>query len=328
MAMISETNRIINSTKTKPITDVTKLDPNKEYDLTEEGYVEYKDPTKEKWYTASEAAKEAGVSSINIRCAIYSGRLLATQIPDSSRYGFHYMIRETDLIEWMEDKSAVRNPKAHEEYNRKTLERTKSESNQEYIPVDENGVQFMPVHKAAERIGRSSSFIRNAINNGELKATKGFINSHHAMFISEADLMEFVSKSEKLIKSMKRVKALTDAEEAPRTIMYDPISGQQFITNEEAIKEANKEIAAQFELERERHYAQSLKDAHEIDPKMAVKLDVLMAHIQALIDNSYKKGFEDGKLSVEFDKSDEYGRGVEEGKKQAKEELLAKLAED
>lgn len=309
MAMISETNRIINSTKTKPITDVTKLDPNKEYDITAEGYVEHKDPLKEKWYTASEASKEAGVSSINIRCAIYSGRLLATQIPDSSRYGFHYMIRETDLIEWMEDKSAVRNPKAHEEYNRKTLERIKSEPNKEYIPVDENGVQFMPVHKAAERIGRSGSFIRNAINNGELKATKGFIHSHHAMFISESDLMEFVSKSEKLVKSMKRVKALTDAEE-------------------EGIKEANKEIAAKMEMESDRHYASSIKDIHPINDKLSVKVDVLMAHIQALVDNAYKMGFEDGKLSVEHDISDEYRKGFEEGKKQAKDELLAKLAED
>ncbi len=58
---------------------------------------------------------------------------------------------------------------------------------------------------------------------------------------------------------------------------------------------------------------------------MAVKLDVLMAHIQALIDNSYKKGFEDGKLSIEQDISDEYRKGFEEGKKQAKDELLAML---
>lgn len=289
MAMISETNRIINSTKTKPITDVTKLDPKKEYELTADGYVERKDPLKEKWYTSSEAAKEAGVSSINIRCAIYSGRLLATQTPDSSRYGFHYLIRETDLIEWLENKSEVRNQKAREEYNRKTLERVKSESKQDYIPVDENGVQFMLVREAAERIGRSRQFLMNAINNGELKTTQGFIHSHHAQFISEADLMEFVSKSEKLTKSMKRVKALTDAKE------IDKINSEK--------------TAATLEI-----------------PKSEdVKLEVLIAHIKALLDNTYQKGFEDGKLSIEHDISDEYRKGFEEGKKQAKDELLAVL---
>lgn len=309
MATIQETNRIINS-RSKAITDINKLDPNKTYDVTADGYVERKDPLKEKWYKVGEAAKESGASQISIRTAIYSGRLIATQIHDSSRYGHHYLIRETDLIEWMENKSEVRNPKAHEEYNRKTLERVKSEAKPDYIPVDEDGVQCMPVHKAAERIGRSGSFIRNAINRGELKTTKGFIGGHHAQFISEADLMEFVSKSEKLIKSMKRVKVLNDAETATVDLNKgisgtDTTSGHRVELDAEEIK--NIAVA-------------------EIEKRLeGTTLYSIFSEVKHLIKKAYDLGVSDAKLSFEQDISDEYRKGFEEGKKQAKDELLAML---
>lgn len=59
---------------------------------------------KEKWYTVKEACKEAGVSGNTISNAIREGKLVASQISDSSRYGFHYMISETALLEWVEDR--------------------------------------------------------------------------------------------------------------------------------------------------------------------------------------------------------------------------------
>lgn len=121
MAMIQDTNRLIISTTTKPITDVAKLDPNKTYDLTEEGYVEHKDPTKEKWYTVKQAAKELRIPGTNVRMLIYRGVLDAKEIPGHSCTGYIWMISETALTEYLEDPKKVRNPKAREEYNKRQL---------------------------------------------------------------------------------------------------------------------------------------------------------------------------------------------------------------
>lgn len=62
----------------------------------------------EKWYDLKKASKEAGVSTQTIYSAIRAGKLVARQISDSSRFGFHYMIGESALLEWVEDRKTVK----------------------------------------------------------------------------------------------------------------------------------------------------------------------------------------------------------------------------
>ncbi len=75
---------------------------------------------KEKWYTAKEAGEVAGVQASTLTTAIRHGKLVAKQISDSSRYGFHYMISESALIDWVEDRKSRKAdalPKSLEEYS-------------------------------------------------------------------------------------------------------------------------------------------------------------------------------------------------------------------
>lgn len=65
---------------------------------------------KEKWYTIPQAVREAGISNATLYAAIRQGKLRASQISDSSRHGYHYMISESALLEWVEDRKTV---KAH-----------------------------------------------------------------------------------------------------------------------------------------------------------------------------------------------------------------------
>lgn len=64
--------------------------------------------TKEKWFKSVEAANYAGVSLATIHKAIREGKLVASQISDSSKHGFHYMITESALYEWVEDRKTVK----------------------------------------------------------------------------------------------------------------------------------------------------------------------------------------------------------------------------
>lgn len=63
---------------------------------------------KERWFKTDEAAKYAGVSLATISKAVREGKLVASQISDSSRHGFHYMITESALFEWVEDRKTVK----------------------------------------------------------------------------------------------------------------------------------------------------------------------------------------------------------------------------
>ena len=56
-----------------------------------------------KWYTIKEAAKEAGVPYGKIRAAVSMGTILSKKISDSSRYGYHYLIADHDLLSWVEN---------------------------------------------------------------------------------------------------------------------------------------------------------------------------------------------------------------------------------
>ena len=91
-------------------TDIRELDTNKNYDFDPitKTWVEQKvvDPMKEPYYTVEEASKEARVKPATIRRAIQKGTLKAIQISDSSRWGFHYMVKESELISWLDDPTA------------------------------------------------------------------------------------------------------------------------------------------------------------------------------------------------------------------------------
>ena len=62
----------------------------------------------EKRFKAKEAAKYAGVSLATISKAIREGKLVASQISDSSKWGYHYRITESALYEWVEDRKTVK----------------------------------------------------------------------------------------------------------------------------------------------------------------------------------------------------------------------------
>lgn len=70
--------------------------------------MEEKNVLKEKWFTVKEASHEAGVSGDTINNAIKEGKLVARQMSDSSRWGFHYLISESELLTWVEDRKTVK----------------------------------------------------------------------------------------------------------------------------------------------------------------------------------------------------------------------------
>lgn len=64
---------------------------------------------KEKWYTLTEASDVAGVPNKVLLRAVKNGTLVASQITGGSgRYGFHYMVSESALLEWVENRDTVK----------------------------------------------------------------------------------------------------------------------------------------------------------------------------------------------------------------------------
>lgn len=90
------------------------------------------DITKEKWFTVKQAVAEAGVSNFTICSAIREGKLVAKQIPDSSRYGYHYLISESALLAWVDDRKTV---KAHAVATAKTASEMNAADIAEWITL-------------------------------------------------------------------------------------------------------------------------------------------------------------------------------------------------
>lgn len=65
------------------------------------------DELKEKWYSVQQAADEARVNRQTITNAIDSGRLVASEIGENG-HGRMFRIRETDLIEWIENRKTIK----------------------------------------------------------------------------------------------------------------------------------------------------------------------------------------------------------------------------
>ncbi len=63
----------------------------------------------EKYLRLNIAAQTAGVSEATLRNAISKGRLRASAVPGKTR-GHTYLITETDLLEWVEDRKTVKVP--------------------------------------------------------------------------------------------------------------------------------------------------------------------------------------------------------------------------
>lgn len=64
----------------------------------------------EKWFNLQEATQVSGVSYAVLNKALREGKLVGKQISDSSRYGYHWLVSETALLQWVEDRKTV---KAH-----------------------------------------------------------------------------------------------------------------------------------------------------------------------------------------------------------------------
>lgn len=64
---------------------------------------------KEKWFTLAEAEQYAGVSRKTLSMHINKGTLQASQIPDGGgRWGYHYMVSESALLEWVENRHTIK----------------------------------------------------------------------------------------------------------------------------------------------------------------------------------------------------------------------------
>ena len=275
------------------IKDAAKLDPNKNYTLTAEGFVEDKtiDPGKEKWYKVPEAAKELGKSTAVISSAIKRGTLIAKEIPGKSKTGYIYMISETALAEYLEDPSVIRDPEKNQKARNEWVSWKKRRTgNTGKPPVDENGNPMLSIDDIHERTGRGFTAIRNAITKGFLVADKYLCGRAHKWFASEEDVKAWVENLER----NERVAA-----EKKET----PVEKKE----EVVVKSSGRYIP---------------NDLNNIQLAIA---ELMVKAREEAYDEAYKKGFEDGKLWSEHDASDEYRKGYEQGKKEAKEELLAVL---
>lgn len=79
----------------------------------------------EKYYTTKQAAEECGVSLNTIKRAIKNEELKANTVPGMGKYGWKYMISETDLFEWIEhghEQTARQSQIIKQKYNEMTVE--------------------------------------------------------------------------------------------------------------------------------------------------------------------------------------------------------------
>lgn len=122
-------------------TDLKDLNPNDNYiwDPDKNDWVSDNGIStgKEKWYNLEDAADKAGTKVSILRSAISRGSLIGSTIQKGS-YGYRWMVSESNLKDWMEDPSVVRDPKKREAYNERQAEnmRKKRGSSQAAVPKD------------------------------------------------------------------------------------------------------------------------------------------------------------------------------------------------
>ena len=79
----------------------------------------------EKFYSTKQAAEECGVSLNTIKRAIKNEELKANTVPGMGKYGWKYMISETDLFEWIEhghERTAKQSKIVKQKYSEMTVE--------------------------------------------------------------------------------------------------------------------------------------------------------------------------------------------------------------
>ena len=89
-----------------------------------------------KYFTTKEAAKEAGVPIGKIRSAVSRGKLFAKQIPDSSKWGHHYLIPDYELLSWVEDPKKDRCEPPSDFYKNRKKKKAPTSSNIEDLIKD------------------------------------------------------------------------------------------------------------------------------------------------------------------------------------------------
>ena len=162
-----------------------------------------------------------------------------------------------------------------------------------FKPAEEQ--KWLKPAAAAKEAGCAYTRIIYAIQRGYLKASVVASDGRKNFYrINEYDLIDYI--------------------ENPSTVKCDPIKGTYY--GDKQIKESKKE---------------KITDISSVATKIQAIIDEEIAKVkqqyETKLKEEYNKGFEDGKLSVEHDDDAAYRRGLEEGKKQAKDNLLTLIKE-
>ena len=105
----------------------------------------------EKYFKLKTAAAEAGVTEATLRYAIVHGTLVASSVP-GAKGGYTYMIKESDLLAWVDDRKTVKVEKAEVTLSLKhaTVEQLAEEIHRRIKDSYDEGVRVGAKQKAAE----------------------------------------------------------------------------------------------------------------------------------------------------------------------------------
>ncbi len=105
----------------------------------------------EKYFKLKAAAAQAGVTESVLRYAIVHGTLIASTVP-GAKGGYTYLIKESDLLEWVVDRKTVRVDKAEVSLSLKhaTVEQLAEEIHRRIKDSYDEGVKAGAKQKASE----------------------------------------------------------------------------------------------------------------------------------------------------------------------------------
>ena len=124
-----------------------------------------------KYFTTKEAAKEAGINVQKIRSAICRGKLIAKQIPDSSHWGYHYLIPDYELLSWVEDPRKSRCEPPSNFYKNQKKKKAPTSSNIEDLIKDLVSKIEEHVYSDAFAKGQEAGY-EKGYKDGKLEAAK------------------------------------------------------------------------------------------------------------------------------------------------------------
>lgn len=274
-----------------------------------------KDPSKKKWYNLKQAMAYTSKKEHTLRNAIRGGYLIASKVPSGSRNGYALYICEDDLNDWIKEPKKIRDQKAHDAYNtymRKFKLAAQKETKPSIDILHVDGKNLYTVSAASKTWDISISEIRSAIRSGFLKQTivPNKSNKQTFVYIDEDDLLDWLDDRTKV-----RDKDIYEKHLAYKRDNY---------AKNHPKKTENKDILAAKPPK-----SATVEDFYGSDINRIAEFIANMIEEKAKesYKEGYKLGLEDGKLSVEHDKEESYRRGVEAGKKKAKEELMTLIKE-